>query len=47
MQSVTTTPPVIAIFFSLPSAKKPIHCPLGEKNGEEAPSVPESGKACS
>ena len=33
------TPPSDGTFFSLPSAKNPIHCPSGEKNGADAPSV--------
>ncbi len=45
--SVTVAPPVLAIFFSFPSAKNPIHCPSGEKNGYSAPSVPVSGVAWS
>ena len=33
-------PPVTETFFMRASAKKPIHCPSGEKNGSLAPSVP-------
>ena len=33
------TPPWMATFCSLPSAWKPTHCPLGEKNGLLAPSA--------
>src|SRR6516164_5980148 len=39
-QSVTAAPPSLAIFFSFPSAKKPIHCPSGDKKGCLAPWVP-------
>ena len=37
--NVTGEPPSACIFLSLPSEKKAIHCPSGEKNGEAAPSV--------
>ncbi len=43
--SVTVTPPFTETFFSLPPAKKPIHWPSGEKNGDTAPSVPAMGFA--
>src|SRR5262245_24527744 len=29
----TGSPPSIRVFFSLPPAKKPTHCPSGEKKG--------------
>src|SRR4029077_20581485 len=45
-QSVTAAPPCTEIFFSFPSAKKPIHWPSGEKKGSRASSVPESAVAC-
>src|SRR5207247_6483858 len=41
--SVSTGPPATATFLSLPSAKNPIHCPSGEKNGVIASSVPAIG----
>jgi hypothetical protein len=34
-------------FFSFPSEKNPIQRPSGEKNGLDAPSVPESASALS
>ena len=43
--SVTAAPPSTAIFFILPSAKKPIQSLRGEKNGEWAFSVPARGSA--
>ena len=45
--NVTAAPPVIDIFFSFPPAKKPIHCPSGEKNGLRPSSVPDNAVACS
>src|SRR5205823_10634412 len=38
-------PPLTEIFFSFASAKNPIHCPFGEKNGAKAFSVPGSSVA--
>lgn len=47
-QSATGAPPIVATFLSLPSEKKPIQRPSGEKNGEwSAPSVPARGAAVS
>ena len=43
--SVTAAPPLTAIFFNFPLAKKATHCPSGEKNGPNAPSVPASAVA--
>ena len=40
--SATDAPPSIDTFFSLPSAKKPIHRPSGEKNGPPADAVLEA-----
>ena len=37
---VNAAPPLTEIFFRLPAAKNPIHCPSGEKKGLLAPSVP-------
>ena len=41
--SVTVAPPSTEIFLSLPSAKNPIQSLAGEKNGNPALSVPNSG----
>ena len=38
--SVLFVPASTEIFFSFPCAKKPIHCPSGEKNGLVAPRSP-------
>src|SRR5262249_51413426 len=38
-------PPAASIFFSLPSAKKPMNLLSGDQNGADAPSVPASGCA--
>jgi hypothetical protein len=40
-QSTTGSPPPTEIFFNFPEAKKPTHCPSGEKKALDAPSVPE------
>jgi hypothetical protein len=45
--NVTTAPPVMETFFSLPSAKNAIHCASGEKKGPNPPSVPARGTAAS
>src|SRR5688572_24465395 len=37
---MTGEPPSIAVFFKLPDAQNPTHCPSGEKKGPRAPSVP-------
>ena len=42
-QIVTAGPPATGTFFSLPSAKKPIHWLSGEKNGLSALVVPGTG----
>ena len=39
-QRMAGEPPSARIFFSLPSAENPTHCPSGEKNGTRAPVVP-------
>src|SRR3970040_596037 len=39
-QRVKVAPPPTGTFFNFPGAKKPIHCPSGEKKGPYAPSVP-------
>src|SRR3954462_12782129 len=41
LHKLTPSPPSSDTFWSLPPAKKATHRPLGEKNGREAPSVPE------
>jgi hypothetical protein len=43
LQSTTGAPPWTGIFLSLPSPKKAIHWPSGEKKGEVGFSVPGSG----
>jgi hypothetical protein len=43
--STMGAPPSRRVFFSCPSAKKPIHCPSGAKNDAYAPSVPGNGVA--
>jgi hypothetical protein len=45
--SVTAAPPVAEIFFNLPSAKKAIHWPSGEKNGSRTFSPAAKTVACS
>lgn len=43
-QSVTAAPPETSIVFNFPSAKNPRERLSGEKNGEDAPSVPANGR---
>ena len=39
-------PPLVSTFLSLPAAKNAMKRPSGDQNGNDAPSVPASGCAC-